>query len=444
MRILPFLLVLALASPALAAPQQPSADIASPPVSSAAQSEQVGPLDQKINSLIPLFKGEIKLEEFFAPEFLVAVPPAQFKEILSGLVTQFGQPVKVTEVQKLNASRATLKVEFERGIATVKIAMDEKIGHKVGGLLVTDFASKDDSFDKLKAEFAALPGKANFAVIDLAADGKTTDLVSQNADAQMAIGSAFKLYILAELTSQIDAGERKWENMVPFTNPSFSSAKTNDIKKGTMVSIKDLATWMIEVSDNGATDTLLRLLGRNRVEQKLALVGHDDPDRILPFLTTVEAFALKSPANNKLVNKYLKSNEKMQRKLLSMNATTLGFDKVDPKAFEKGPVLPDKIEWFASTHDIARIMNNLRRMDNKTTLDIMALNSGIPKASAANWAYLGYKGGSEPGVISMNFLGQTKAGQWRVLSASWNNPAAVVDDMKFVFLMTRLVDLASK
>jgi beta-lactamase class A len=440
MRIFGFLIAFAIASPALASPPTSIPSVAPTmliPV-------PAGPLDSAINRLVPMLKGNLALEEYFTPEFFVAVPPAQFKEILSGLVAQFGQPINVTEVQKIDASSATLKVEFERGIATVKIAMDEKVAHLVSGLLVTDFASKDDSYDKLKTDFSALPGKANFAVTELAADGKSSDIVFLNPDIQMAIGSAFKLYILAELTSQIDAGERKWGDMVPFTNPSFSSAKTNDIKKGTMVSIKDLATWMIEVSDNGATDTLLRLLGRARVEQKLALVGHDDPDRILPFLTTVEAFALKSPVNSKLVKNYLRASEKTQRTLLAKNATKLGFDMVDPKAFEKGPVLPDKIEWFASTRDIARILNNLRRMDNKTTLEIMALNSGIPKANAANWAYLGYKGGSEPGVISMNFLGHSKAGQWRVVSASWNNPAALVDEMKFVFLMTRLVDMASK
>jgi hypothetical protein len=70
----------------------------------------------------------------------------------------------------------------------------------------------------------------------------------------------------------------------------------------------------------------------------------------------------------------------------------------------------------------------------------MAVNSGIGPATAAKWRYLGYKGGSEPGVVSMSFLTQSKTGDWYAISGSWNNPAKDVDNTAFVQLMTRLVD----
>ena len=52
-----------------------------------------------------------------------------------------------------------------------------------------------------------------------------------------------------------------------------------------------------------------------------------------------------------------------------------------------------------------------------------------PPADAGRWRYLGYKGGSEPGVIAMSFLAQRQDGDWYALSASWNNPAARVDEV---------------
>jgi hypothetical protein len=70
------------------------------------------------------------------------------------------------------------------------------------------------------------------------------------------------------------------------------------------------------------------------------------------------------------------------------------------------------------------------------------MNPGVGPAAAANWGYVGYKGGSEPGVISMSFLLQAKDGTWYALSASWNNSAAVVDESRFIALMSRAVDLA--
>ena len=70
--------------------------------------------------------------------------------------------------------------------------------------------------------------------------------------------------------------------------------------------------------------------------------------------------------------------------------------------------------------------------------------AGIAPADAKRWRYLGYKGGSEPGVIAMNFLAQARDGDWYVLSASWNNPAARVDEPRFVALMTRALNLLAQ
>ena len=55
--------------------------------------------------------------------------------------------------------------------------------------------------------------------------------------------------------------------------------------------------------------------------------------------------------------------------------------------------------------------------------------------------YLGYKGGSEPGVIQMTFLLRRKTGEWRAVAASWTNPAAAIDEGRFVALVARLVAL---
>jgi Beta-lactamase enzyme family len=208
------------------------------------------------------------------------------------------------------------------------------------------------------------------------------------------------------------------------------------------MTLQTLATMMISVSDNSATDTLLAVLGRSAVEQKLATIGHSDPDKALPFLSTVEAFAMKSKANAALRDRFLKANEAGQRALLTSEASKLGFEQVDPAAFADGPAFIDTLEWFASPKDIGALMNNLHRINNKTALEILGVNTGVAPATAANWKYLGYKGGSEPGVISMSFLGVTPKGEWKVVSGSWNNPAEAVDEATFVTLMTRVLDAA--
>jgi hypothetical protein len=332
-------------------------------------------------------------------------------------------------------------LSYEKAIATFNITLDSTAPTRVAGLVVTDVSRRDDSIEKVKQAFAALPGKSSFLVQSLNPEGAK---ISFNGDTSMAIGSIFKLYILAELATEIEAGERKWTDMVPLTDQSFSSPKTTKLAKGTMVSLQDLATWMISVSDNGAADTLLRLLGRSKVEQKLALVGHSNPERILPFLTTVEAFALKAPAHAKLRKRYLTATEKQQRAFLTTHAKNLNYTKIDAKTFTNGPVHIETIEWFASAHDIGRILNNIRQSGSKTALDILTINPGVSYASETKWGYLGYKGGSEPGVMAMSYLGQTKSGEWKIISGAWNNPAKEVDQAAFANLMGRLVNLAAQ
>ena len=43
---------------------------------------------------------------------------------------------------------------------------------------------------------------------------------------------------------------------------------------------------MIAISDNTATDHLIDLVGRDRVEAALTVFGHSDPAMTVPFLTT--------------------------------------------------------------------------------------------------------------------------------------------------------------
>jgi hypothetical protein len=206
--------------------------------------------------------------------------------------------------------------------------------------------------------------------------------------------------------------------------------------------LQTLATWMISVSDNAATDALIRVLGRDAVEEKLASIGHAAPDKALPLLTTVEAFALKS--NPALRARFEKADEAQQRDLLIEEAAALRFDRVDMAQLGSGPVAIDSIEWFASPADVGNLLTALRRTGDRTALDILGVNKGIAPASAAKWQYLGYKGGSEPGVIAMSFLAQSNAGDWYAISGSWNDTTMEVDNAKFAALMTRLLDSVAR
>lgn len=392
------------------------------------------PLEMRSGQLVEMLNGTLPLADYFTASFLTSIPPAQVNAISASLLAQYGKALRVLAIDRKGPNSATLTVEFERALGTVEITVEPSTPHKVAGFLATGFGVKGDDIAKIGSSFKALPGRAGYLVQKL--DG--TRLTELSANEQYAIGSTFKLYVLAELAAQIEAGRRKWSDVVPLNARAFSSTGTQGWPRGTPVTLQTLATWMISVSDNAATDELIRVLGRDAVEQKLALIGHSAPDKALPLLTTVEAFALKS--NPPLRTRFEKANEEQQRDMLVSEAALLGYDRVDLSQLGSGPVAINSIEWFASPADVALLMNHLRQIDSKTAFAIMAVNKGVAPASAAKWQYLGYKGGSEPGVISMSFLAQSKAGDWYAISGSWNNPRADVNNEAFAALMGRLLD----
>src|SRR3546814_8747417 len=78
-------------------------------------------------------------------------------------------------------------------------------------------------------------------------------------------------------------------------------------------------------------------------------------------------------------------------------------------------------------------MIDLRARGSEQALAAMAINNGVGPVAAADWSYLGYKGGSENGVLSMSLLGQRKSdGKWFVVTASWNNQKA--PDVRFTLV----------
>ena len=399
--------------------------------------EQLSPLDQRIHQLDAVFKKQVSLDTYFAPAFLSAVPATQFTSILDSIIAQQGQPLYLVSDTPRGKTGATVQYAFEKGIATIELDIVATKPNQVIGLVITGITATNDNLGKVESEIKALPGKSTFLVANLDDAGNAKILSSYNSDLQFAIGSSFKLYILAELANQVKSGERKWSDVAPLARRSFSSSGTRNWPKDSPATLHTLAGWMISVSDNSATDTLLFTLGREAVERRLATIGHSDPDRTLPFLSTVEAFALK--ANAPLRERFLNASEAAQRDLLDSQASALTLDKIDNETLSKGPTAIDTVEWFASANDILWLMSHLKAQANDEALAIMGINPGLSPAAAKKWRYVGYKGGSEPGVISMSYLLQSPSGQWKVVTGSWNDAVAEVDNAKFAALMERLV-----
>jgi hypothetical protein len=196
---------------------------------------------------------------------------------------------------------------------------------------------------------------------------------------------------------------------------------------------------MISRSDNSASDTLLAVLGRHRVEALLPELGIAAPALDRPFLATREAFLIKygDPA---LLRRWTAADEAGRRALLAgLEGGEVG--SIDRSRFTGGPAAIGEGEWFASPADLVRTLDWLRRSGDRTALELLAINPGLDPVSARDFAYVGYKGGSEPGVLNLSFLLKTRGGRWLAFSATWNDSAKPLDEARFAALAARLVAL---
>jgi len=119
--------------------------------------------------------------------------------------------------------------------------------------------------------------------------------------------------------------------------------------------------------------------------------------------------------------------------------------KIDMFGFMKavtGPPIDLDIEWLVSGEDMAKLMRRIRDLDDPTAREIMAVNTGVTDDLRGDWRYVGYKGGSEPGVIDLSYLVQGQGGKWHVVTLSWNNSKAPVDVDAFRALAMRAIALA--
>ncbi len=396
---------------------------------------------QRAEQLAGVVNGDDDADSYFADSFKAQVPPAQFRALSDQITAQQGQAGAAGAYKMTTPDQGQFDLRFDKAIADIRMTVSAQADHKVVGLLITGFRTENDSMDAVIADFGKLRGKAGFTIARLTDRGPET-VADYNGSQLLGLGSAFKLYILAELADEVAANERNWSDVVTLDTKSFPSGVLQSWPQGSPMTLATLATMMISISDNTATDQLLKILGRERVEARLAKIGHSDPAAILPFLSTVEAFALKMDGNADLRARFMAASEAGQRDILEKHDDKLGLGSVDIVQLTGAPRFVETIEWPAAPKDMVALLDHIRTTNAPLARAIMAINPGLGTANTDGWAYLGYKGGSEPGVIFLSWLACTAAGECYAIAGGQTNPDAAVDTVSVTTLMGRVLRLA--
>ena len=383
-------------------------------------------------ALVPILAGGSD-DGYFADSFRRAVPATTLAQVFASMRTTLGQPRSIERWEAVTARSAMLTVRYDRGSATVRLAIEPTAPYRVTGLLVTGSTVANDSFAAIDAAAAALPGQVAVGVYAL--DGPApAPIYVRDADTPVPLASAFKLWVLAEAARQVASGARHWSDVVPLGPPSLPTGILQRWPAGTPLTLQSLATLMVSISDNTATDTLMAGLGRRAVDAMAAAHGGS-----VPVPTTRELFALK--ADPALTAAWVRATTAGRRLLLARAAGRIAAAPLDAAMFEAGPRAADTVEWFAAPAATAGLLDDLRR--DGVAAAILAVNPGTDPVTTARFAYVGFKGGSEPGVLTLNFVVRTKAGHWFAVTTAWHDPVGKVEEATLSALAARALALVA-
>lgn len=349
-----------------------------------------------------LFRAGKAQSAWFSDDFLAQVSIEQIDTILSQLSARLGSYENVT------ATKGAYRIVFSKGYLPINVVRVNSSG-QLNALLLGSPVVVGQSLADATHALTALPGKTSYIVLE-----NGHEIASANQNISLGVGSTFKLAILLALRKQIEAHKRRWSDVVHLQRSwkSFPSGDLQSWPEGTTLTLETLASLMISISDNTATDSLLNILGRRAVEPYT--FGN------VPYMTTRNMFTLKSAEGAGLRETWRTGSVSTRRAIVAK------LDAMPLPALadlDLAPALSD-IEWHYTNRQLCSLMAKVQ------DLPLMTINPGI--ASAADWKRVAYKGGSDGGVMSMTAFLTAKNGTNFCASATENDDKRAINESAFI------------
>ena len=357
-----------------------------------------------------LFTADTVSADWFAPNLLQQVPLPQAQAALANIHSVLGT------FQTIQSLPDGLLVVFDRGSLPVQATLDSQGRFATLALGAPRFNDPQLGLKTGAAEILALPGTTSLLIQQ---NGK--DLVANNTDRPLGVGSAFELAVIAALRSQVDAGTYTWDRVVALA-PDWKTLPSGVLQNwpdAAPLTLRTLASMMVSVSDNTAADGLITILGRPVIEAVA-------PNNV-PFPTPHEVYVLKDPANADLLGRWRAGDANAKRQVL---ADADGRNDPALSVFNGPTVLAPDVEWFFSTRDLCGLMAKVQ------DLPLMSIDTG--PANRQDWAWVAYKGGFEPGAVNATLWLRDNSGNTYCVAATWDGTQPV-DQSQFSDAVTQIV-----
>lgn len=415
------------------------------------------PAGRQLAWLLGLLNGpatsitESEVAGHFHVDFVRQIPPPQLAAVLRG-VAEADAPFTLVAIDEPMTHSLKAVVRGRRGmylritIVVYPNATDQIIGLQFSVAPERDPALRD--FGELERRLQSLAEKARIQIA--AVDGDACKPIHARAAGEsMPLGSLFKIYVLGAVAERIAAGQLAWTTPVTIKEElkSLPSGNLQNQPAGAMLPLQDVATRMIAISDNTGTDHLIHLVGRTVVEDAQSRFGHSAPALNIPFVTTRELFQLKLGSTDGERAEYIAAAPAGRRQLLETRYSSRPLPPLSAAATWVAPRDIDKLEWFASSEDLCRAFARLKQLGEQSAtapvLTILSRNPGVEDLTG--FSYVGFKGGSEPGVLAAGWLVRRSSDNaWRVVTVGLSDTSKPIDEETAIYYATATLQLAGR
>jgi beta-lactamase class A len=377
---------------------------------------------------LPMSDAQVRAH--FDAAFLAQVSPATLNQALQGVVS-----VKLLSIQVSEPSALVAIVSTGGAVPRAQVALTVDSRGLISGLRFSPAttAPTPATWAGVDAALRSVAPQVRLLVANVS-NGSCQPVHSIDPAAAAPLGSAFKLYVLDALGNAVASGTVHWNQLLTVTAQlkSLPSGELQNDPDGTQISVQDTAAKMISISDNTAANMLINLVGRPAVEAALTSTGMADPALDRPFLTTRELFILKLDQWPALAKRYIAANQAGRQALLASTVDRTPLPAVAAAQAWTTPRDINSLEWFASADDICRAYASFAALARRPGLapigQVLSLNDGGLQLDPAQWKTTWFKGGSEPGVLTLTYLATTQTGQSYVVTVLAENPSQPMNE----------------
>ncbi len=395
---------------------------------------------------------EDEVGERFSPVYLSGLPASGIIETFA-ILEPIMAPVTLARLEGgATDQHAFALLKTKDGYWRVRLALEFESPYRINdyffeAVTIPEAPERPRSWAGITSRFEKIAPRASYLAAEIV-NGVPLPIAGYNEDAASPIASAFKLYVLATLAAQVETGEHAWSDTVTLTDSlrSLPSGSLYYEPAGSRYPLEYIAERMIAESDNTATDHAMGVAGRDAIEADLTRFGHTDPGANQPFLFTREWFAMRMRFTEDQIDDYVDASIPERRDILAEEVNPLADTLLEWEPWP-GPAESDRIEWFASAGDLARVMGHLQRFaTTEATVPVaqaLGLNPGIP-FDPEDWSYVGFKEGYETGLKAMTWLLQRPDGRWFTLIGIIHDTKKEIDGATLRDLMVAAAKLLAR